>query len=139
MITTSLLRRHGKATSLAKLAIGAAVAVGALAAGSARAYVVTVGGVKYDVTTFTGSYVDNTSKFQTAANGGAMPWWGSGSVAAAFANAVGSNLGTPNGGEGPGFAYNFEGYFDPDLGPIYFVDFIKGTSKNKRFAVLLRT
>jgi len=122
MITTFFLRPRCKATSLAKLALGAAVAVGALAAGSARAYVVTVGGVQYDVTTFTGTYNGNTSKFKTAANGGLMPWWGgSYSVADAFANAVGSYFGTPNTGAtgtaaqgnalGPIFAYGLSSPF----------------------------
>ena len=37
--------------------------------------VVSVGGFDYDVTTFTGSYNDNASKFHTSANGGVMPWW----------------------------------------------------------------
>jgi len=103
-----------------RVALGAAAALAAisLSPGSAQAYVVTVGGVQYDVTTFTGSYDANTSKFATAANGGAMPWWGgSYSVANAFANAVGTNFGTPNIGSsagsangnavGPLFAYGF--------------------------------
>jgi hypothetical protein len=75
------------------------------------------------VTTFTGSYDANTSKFATAANGGVMPWWGgSYSVADAFANAVGTYFGTPNTGSaagtaqgialGPLFAFGFN---DPDV------------------------
>jgi hypothetical protein len=62
--------------------------------------VVTVGGVQYDVTTFTGSYNNfngspngNTSKFETAANGGSMPWWNSQSLAIDFSLAVGNNFG----------------------------------------------
>jgi hypothetical protein len=60
-----------------KLALGAAAALAAisLSPGSAQAFVVTVGGQEWDVTTFTGSYSANTSKFATAANGGVMPWW----------------------------------------------------------------
>jgi hypothetical protein len=92
-----------------KLALGAAAALAAisLSPGSAQAYVVTVGGVQYDVTTFTGSYNNNTSKFATPANSGVMPWWGNQATATAFATAVGTNLGTPNfsGQEGPYFAY----------------------------------
>jgi hypothetical protein len=63
-----------------QVALGAAAALAAisLSPGSAQAYVVTVGGVQYDVTTFTGTYNDNISKFETAANGGVMPWWGGG-------------------------------------------------------------
>ncbi len=75
---------------------GAALVVLSLGAGRAEAYVVTVGGVQYDVTTFTGSYDGNISRFNTPANNGVMPWWENQSTATAFANAVGSNLGTPN-------------------------------------------
>jgi hypothetical protein len=48
-----------------KLALGAAAALAAisLSPGSAQAFVVTVGGLQYDVTTFTGSYDANTSNF----------------------------------------------------------------------------
>jgi hypothetical protein len=99
---------------LPKLALGAAVALAAisLSAGSAQAVVVTVDGVQYDVTTFTGSYNDNTSKFQTPANGGVMPWWGSSVLAVQFATQVGSGLGQPNNlgtPFGPVFAYATSG------------------------------
>ena len=81
-----------------QVAIGAAAALAAisLSPGSAHAYVVTVGGVQYDVTTFTGSYDANTSKFGTATNGGVMPWWGNSNLAYQFATAIGSSLGNPN-------------------------------------------
>jgi len=118
MTTTFFLRPRCKATSLAKLALGASVAVGALAAGSARAYVVTVSGVKYDVTTFTGSYDNNISKFETAANGGVMPWWGSSSDATAFLAAVGTNLGTPNiPFYSAYFGYSYDPVYDAGGGP----------------------
>ncbi len=76
-------------------ALGAAAALAAsrLSAGSAQAYVVTVGGLQYDVTTFTGTYNANASKFSTAANGGVMPWYGSASLAQNFASAVTGQLG----------------------------------------------
>jgi hypothetical protein len=63
---------------LLKLALGAAAALAAinLSPGSAQAYVMMVLGVQYNVTTFTGTCNDNTSKFQTPANGGNMPWFG---------------------------------------------------------------
>jgi hypothetical protein len=82
-----------------------------LSPGSAQAYVVTVGGVQYDVTTFTGSYNDNTSKFGTAANTGVMPWWGDSTMAQAFAVQVGSSLGLLNvsGSLGPFFGYQKTG------------------------------
>ena len=85
-----------------QLALGAAAALAAisLSPGSAQAFVVTVGGLQYDVTTFTGSYNNfngspngNTSKFETAANGGSMPWWNSQSLAIDFSLAVGNNFG----------------------------------------------
>jgi hypothetical protein len=81
------------------IAFGAAAALAALSLspGSALAYVVTVGGVQYDVTTFTGSYNDNKSKFALPANGGVMPWWGNGTLASQFATQVGSFFGYPNG------------------------------------------
>jgi hypothetical protein len=58
-----------------QVALGAAAALAAisLSPGSAQAFVVTVGGTQYDVTTFTGSYNSDTNKFETAANGGVMP------------------------------------------------------------------
>ena len=64
------------------------MAVGALAAGQAQAISVNVNDIDYDVTTFTGTYNDNISKFETTANGGDMPWWGSESLATDFASAV---------------------------------------------------
>jgi len=62
----------------------------------AQALVVTVNSQDWEVTTFTGSYASSSSKFETAANGGVMPWWGSSTNAQAFATAVGSGLGLPN-------------------------------------------
>ena len=94
-------------------AIGAALAIGVLGAGQAQAVVVNVNGQNWNVTTFTGSYNDNTSKFNTAANGGIMPWWGNSTTANAFASAVGAALGYPNSvasaERGPFFAYNDTG------------------------------
>ena len=106
-------------SSLAKPALGVALAMGVLTAGQARALVVNVAGQDWDVTTFTGSYNDNTSKFvqPTAPEGGAMPWWGDLSLATQFANAVGDSFLTPNSiptspaGDtdyGPLFAYSVE-------------------------------
>jgi hypothetical protein len=91
-----------------QVALGAAAALAAisLSPGSAQAYVVTVGGVQYDVTTFTGSYNNNSSKFATAANGGVMPWWGDTNLARGFADAVRLNLGAVNGVYGPQFGWS---------------------------------
>jgi hypothetical protein len=66
-------------------ALGAVVAGLALTGGQAKALVVTVNGQDWDVTTFTGSYNDNVSKFNTLENGGSMPWWGDGTLAGLFA------------------------------------------------------
>ena len=79
--------------SLAKPALGVTLAMAALTAGQAQAFVVNVEGQDWDVTTFTGSYNDNEAKF----NVGEMPWWGDESLASLFAGAVGSSLGAPNG------------------------------------------
>lgn len=97
-------------------------AVGAVVAGlmftnsQAQALVVTVNSQDWEVTTFYGSYNDNVSKFETAANGGVMPWWGSSADADAFATAVGSGLGFPNQPAfiiplGPLFAYDAPAYY----------------------------
>jgi hypothetical protein len=110
-----------------QLALGAAAALAAisLSPGSAQAYVVTVGGLQYDVTTFTGSYTDNASKFSTPPAPGVMPWWNNGNLATDFARALGSLAGYPNGGSfsSPYFAFNaFSGQdcfeVDPGLPPI---------------------
>ena len=79
--------------SLAKPALGVTLAMAALTAGQAQAFVVNVEGKDWDVTTFTGSYNENESRF----NIGEMPWWGNESLASLFASAVGSALGAPNG------------------------------------------
>jgi len=67
--------------------------------------VVTVGGVQYDVTTFTESHYENTNKFQAPANGGVMPWWGNSELAEAFATKTWSAFGSPNVYFGPFFGY----------------------------------
>ena len=86
--------------SFPRLALGAAAALAAisLSPGSAQAFVVNVGGVQYDVTTFIGSYNDNSSKFALPPAPGGMPWWGSQSTASQFAAAVRDNLGFWNNG-----------------------------------------
>jgi hypothetical protein len=87
--------------SLAKPAIGVALAMGVLTAGQARAVVVNVDGQDWDVTTFAGGYYENSSKFETPANGGVMPWWNNINLAGTFTAAVSSSLGD----EGPYFAF----------------------------------
>jgi hypothetical protein len=99
--------------SLKKSALLAAMALGALTAGQAQAVVVNVNGLDYDVTTFTGTYNDNPSKFATPANGGVMPWWGNSSLAYGLALALGSSLGywhpiNDNPDNGPDFAFRYD-------------------------------
>ena len=57
---------------------------------------VTVGGTQYNITYFQGDYNSNIAKFETPANNGLMPWWGSESLATLFSDALGFQLGTPN-------------------------------------------
>jgi hypothetical protein len=91
----------------AALGAVATLATIGLSQGSAQAYVVSVGGVQYDVTTFTGTYNDNTSNFQI----GMMPWWGNQTAALEFASAVGTEAGTNWDGEiGAYFGYNQSTY-----------------------------
>jgi hypothetical protein len=93
---------------VAGAAVGAIVAGLVLCDSRAHALIVNVGGQDYEVSTFAGWYDDNISKFETAANGGVMPWWGSQTNAEAFMLVVGTNLGMPNLGSpsvGPIFAY----------------------------------
>ena len=62
------------------------------------------------MTTFEGSYSNNSSRFTTTE----MPWFGSGSLAEQFAIAVGAQLGTPVlDTNGPYFAYSI--VIDPDF------------------------
>lgn len=113
-MASSSLHRLG---ALAKTALGAAViAIGSigLTAGQAEALVVTVevGGSTFEVTTFTGLYNDNIGKFETAANGGVMPWWDDEQLALDLAETVGNAFGATNGPFGPFFAYDF---VDPSI------------------------
>ncbi|MCP9825584.1 hypothetical protein [Synechococcus sp. EJ6-Ellesmere] len=86
-------------------ALGAVVSLLVFADSQVQAVTVNVGGLDYEVTTFFGSYNGDIAKFETAANGGVMPWWGSQANASAFALAVGTSLGTPNFDNGPFFTY----------------------------------
>lgn len=65
MLISAMALLRVSINALPKLALGAAAALAAisLSPGSAQALVVTVGGVQYDVTTFTGTYNANASKF----------------------------------------------------------------------------
>jgi hypothetical protein len=111
--------RAALAKTTLKAAFSAAMVGCVLGAGQAQAIVVKVGGQFWNVTTFTGSYSANITKFNTAANGGMMPWWptqsppnaSSSTLANTFALAVGSGLGFINfgGATGPLFAYQQPG------------------------------
>jgi hypothetical protein len=60
-----------------KVSFAAAVAAGALGAGQAQALVVTVNNQQWEIKFFDGTQGDptNAALFQTAANGGSMPWF----------------------------------------------------------------
>jgi hypothetical protein len=106
-----------------QVALGAAAALAAigLSPGSAQAYVVTVGGVQYDVTTFDTTPNSTPTAFATLNNGGVMPWWGDAQLAQDFATQVNSQLGYPNCsiaggcGGGPFFAFRKPGNTDSYL------------------------
>jgi hypothetical protein len=88
--------------------------VGVLSAGQAQALLVTVNGQQWNVTTFTGTYDGNGSKFATVGNGGVMPWFGSSSLASSFATALSGALGLLNGpGNGIPAQPNFR------VGPLF--------------------
>jgi hypothetical protein len=76
--------------------VASAAALFALGSQQASALTLNVGGNNYDVTTFTGSYNDNASKFNIPALNGTMPWWGNRDLALSFASALNTKLGTPN-------------------------------------------
>ena len=76
------------------VAVGAVVAGSGLTGSQAQAIVVTVNSQAWEVTTFTGTYNDNVSKFSATD----MPWWDNSTLAGQFAVAVGNQFGTPNSG-----------------------------------------
>jgi hypothetical protein len=134
MMSSQAFRLGGRPIFLLKGALGAGVALAAISfsTGSAQAACapgtpagtcrVTVGGLQYDVTTFTGSYNGggDTNKFAPPPAPGVMPWWGDQSKATAFATAVGDGLGAPNGGstpDGPYFAYEYDPNYNSGFGP----------------------
>jgi hypothetical protein len=74
-------------------AVGAVATGLALADSQAQAIIVPVDSKEWDVTTFTGSYNDNASKFNSLENGGLMPWFGDSALASSFASIVSDSLG----------------------------------------------
>jgi hypothetical protein len=77
---------------------------------SALSVTVRVDGYDYSITTFEGSYSQNSSRFSTAD----MPWYGNASLAYALSTAVGDQLGLFLFGiYGPPFAY------DTDIGSVF--------------------
>lgn len=84
-----------------RIAAAASLAVGVLAAsvevGRASTAQVTVDGVTYNLSSFGGSYADNTEKFNVTT----MPWWGDGNLAQKVATAqrvASSDIDTVSGG-----------------------------------------
>ena len=80
-------------SSLLQSSLGVALAGLVLSAGQAKALVVNVDGLSYEVTTFIGGYNDNIGKFSVNTD---MPWWNDSGKAKLFARAVGFGLGLPN-------------------------------------------
>lgn len=72
--SNSRCRAQRRRLSLVKPVVGMIFAAGALAAGQAQAVVVNVNSQDWNVTTFTGSYNANISKFALPSSGGVMPW-----------------------------------------------------------------
>ena len=134
--------------SYRNLATSTAVALAAisLSPGSAHAVLVTVGGVQYEVTTFTGTYANFQNRFNTPANNGRMPWWGNLATTNSFAAAVGNSLGYPNSLPthtfGPIFAMAYDGnsvggrnygYCDPTCDTRIF-DYVRTASESRVWA-----
>ena len=128
-----------------------AAAVLGLDSGAAKAVIVNISGIDYDVTTFVASFDDPavSAKFATPANGGTMPWWGDQTTAIIWSNAVNTALGTPNTvnlfgtnrPSGPRFAWEI---FDSSPGNeqvrfASFLPFINGTVSSVTEGPALRT
>jgi hypothetical protein len=76
----------------------------ALSATPASAIQVVVSGATYEVTTFTDSYDNASSRFSTTE----MPWWGNETLATNFRDAVGSSLGYMNVGNNLGAYFSWQ-------------------------------
>ena len=102
---SSTIRPRPRWSSLANPAIGFALVIGVLAAGSAQAVDMNVDGQDLYVTPSNGTYNANTSKFKTAAKGDAL-------VLAWNAPPASRNIwGTP-GGCGMSFCIIMQGLYD---------------------------
>ena len=118
--------------------MGTAAALSLAAAPPASAVIITVGADKYDITTFTGSYNNDTSMFQTFSNDGVMPWWGDSTLAKDFAKQLGDKLGFPVADVyGPFFAYDnsfalFSAFYESFSGNVISEGF--GASQTLTFA-----
>jgi hypothetical protein len=123
-ITTPVRLRAALGITAFKAVFGAAVAAGMLGAGQAQALHVTVNGQRWNVNFFDGTQGGpNAALFQTAANGGRMPWFtnnatdcgtptsdkdvsGSNCLAVQFAKAVGNQLNGMGGMQTLRFAFS---------------------------------
>ena len=109
--TTPARLRAALGKTALKAVFCTAVAAGVLGAGQAQALVVTVNGQHWNVNFFDGTQGGpNAALFQTAANGGRMPWFtnvasscgtnenasGNNCLAVQFSNAVGTQLSGPS-------------------------------------------
>ena len=132
-ITTPARLRAALGKTALKAVFGAAVAVGVLGAGQAQALVVTVNNQRWNVNFFDGTQGGpNAALFQTAANGGRMPWYTNNAascgtnpfpspstcLATQFANAVGTqlNAGAPIQNGRPYLSFAFSGMTSNQVG-----------------------
>jgi hypothetical protein len=102
---------------MARLAPAAATTLAVLgclacSATPASAIQVVVSGATYEVTTFTDSYDNASSRFTTTE----MPWWGSQTLAQNFRDAVGTSFGYPNNGGFAGPFFTYQATTDPSSG-----------------------
>ncbi|MEM9735067.1 MAG: hypothetical protein AAF908_00480 [Pseudomonadota bacterium] len=95
--------------------IGLPVVLLLLVARGAEAVPITLGGEDLEITTITGSFIDNQTLLE------AQPWFGDSSLALQAASAVGDAFGTPNISIfGPFFVFSFSPSSAPDVNTATF-------------------
>jgi hypothetical protein len=88
-ISKSNLRRRCRWSLLARPALGVALAMAALTAGQAQAFVVTVGGTQYDLSTYTftpNQYTTNKTFYDAIFQ--SQPWYGNANATYSFAQVI---------------------------------------------------
>ena len=127
---------------LAATAVLTGTAASLLVSTPARAAVVNVGGVLYDVTVLETSYTASTSSFQLPPLG-QMPWWGNQPKADDFAGQVFNALGEGSiAGYGPLFAYSYNASIAEVVGSLQdlsatgsFIDGTPAASATVKYAI----